>query len=696
MNAVIAESPAVLRWRQSFKENAVAALDNLLTESVYLGPFNRARPADALQRLLKPDEVHQADEAMGLWLQEHYNKPKPENLRGKRFTDALVEAFRAVVLLPLPQTRAWCAEHCTSLRIWLRQFYFGSSRDPESTLLVALAHGQANRKLLPLWLGIVKRGKPLVHVRTALMGLAQMPADDKGTVEHGLPKALLRGELEFAEALARHGDQKGKLWLDELDFLAAVYLIDKEQWGRQFRTVLGGREVSQSVRNWLNQRYPLAFKAGGENRGKSYLRAPHVDELRDLLPRIKTDYQGVRPQLQAFVERSRQYCRESGDSYYMARSFCNLGDQLIDHDPIWARELAHEAALWEPSNPYTWSLLAKALEAEGDWRRAEAVLWHARRRFPHDVYRHTELAHALLLHDQADLGEAVYREAIRLFPKSPVCWNDLANTLRTSGQRELAVQVYRQAQEHFNDEPVLNTALTDTLIDLGRLDEAEKALLWAEHVANYDDPKNKDTLDKIRNRLRLAKNGESLPPQRLRPYQEKPGGSLSALADISGIDLSQSPGLGRTSVWRRKLNGGLARARQELQNLPDSSAKLIETALLQAAEQDWRAAAGCFDAGWERYEGDGVLRVHRQRAHARAGDSVDWSWELQLYPDLSPVIDTEKTGQAPSLHFKHDEHDEAELGEEQRQDLWYVGLADLPGLRDVAEEDFLTARQLAC
>ena len=88
-----------------------------------------------------------------------------------------------------------------------------------------------------------------------------------------------------------------------------------------------------------------------------------------------------------------------------------------------------------------------------------------------------------------------------------------------------------------------------------------------------------------------------------------------------------------------------------------------------------------------------MLRVHRQRAHARAGDSVDWSWEQQLYPDLSPVIHTEKTGQAPSLHFKRDE---AELGEEQRQDLWFAGLADLPGLLDVAEEDFLTARQLSC
>jgi len=688
MNVVVAESPAVLRWRQSFADNAVAALDDLLTESVFLGPFNRARPAEALQRLLRPDETHLADTALTQWLQYRQDQPVPPDLSGEAYADALLEAFRAIALLPLPHTRAWCAQTHASLRLWLRQFYFGTSRDPESTLLVALAHGQPDRNLLPLWLGIVKRGKPLVHVRTALMGLAQMPADDKGTVEHGLPKPLLRGELEFAEALARQGEQKGKLWLDELDFLAAVYPISKDEWGRRFRAVLGGREVSQSVRNWLDQRYPLAFKTGGGNHGKGYLKPPHIDELKPLLFRIKTDYQAVRPQLQAYVERCRHYCRESGDSYYTVRSFCNLGDRLIDHDPLWARELAHEAALWEPSNPYTWSLLAEALEAEGDWRRAEAVLWHARRRFPQDAYRHTKLAHALLLHGQTDLGEAVYREAIRLFPKDPYCWNDLAHALRTSDKHEQALQVYRQAKEHFNDDPVLNTALTDTLIDLGRLDEAEQALLWAEFVTNPDDPK----LDNIRNRLRRAKGGEPIRLKQLRPYEEKPGGNLSALADISGIDLSQSPGLGRTSVWRRKANGGLARARQALQNLPDSSAKLIETALLQAAEQDWPAAVACFDAGWERYEGDGVLRVHRLRAHARAGETVDWSWERQLYPDLLPVIHTEETGKPPHLQFRLDKDD---LSEEQRQDQWFVDLAGQVVLRDVAQEEFLTARHLA-
>ena len=695
MNAV-AESPSLLRWRQGFAADPAAALDGLLTQSAFLGAYNRARPAEALRHLLRPDEIAQADAALSAWLQARLGQPAPEGLSAKRFADALVEAFRAVVLLPLPQTRAWCAARPAELRLWLRQFYFGASRDPETTLLVALAHGQQDRRLLPLWMGIVKRGRPEAQVRHALMGLGQMPADDNGAPERGLPKALLRGELEYAEALARSGDKKGVAWLEELDFLASVYPMSKDAWGRKFRDVLAGRkELSGPVRNWLDQRYPLAFKAGGERQGKGYLQPPHADsELKPLLPRIKTDYQAVRPQLQAFAERSRHYCRESGDSFYLVRSFCNLGDRLLDHDPLWARELAHEATLWAPSDPFAWSLLAKALEAEGDWRRAEAVLWHARRRFPFDVVRHTQLAHSMLLHGQAELGEAVYREAIRLFPQNPVCWADLANTLRTNGKREEAVQVYRQAQgiADFYRDPVLNTALADTLIDLGRLGEAEAALRWAEQVADPDDAKNQTKLEQIRLRLRRVQSGEVVRLKQLKFYEEKPAGPFSALADLTGADLAQAPGLGRAAVWRRQANGGLAKAADELHKLPASSARLIETGLLRAAERGWQEAAAWFDGHWERHAGEGVLRVHRLRAHARAGAAVDWAWERQLYPELLPVILTEERGEPPRPPGNAEDPN---LSEEQRQEFWFADVASLPGLRDVAEEDFLTARRLA-
>ena len=234
----------------------------------------------------------------------------------------------------------------------------------------------------------------------------------------------------------------------------------------------------------------------------------------------------------------------------------------------------------------------------------------------------------------------------------------------------------------------ISAAAALRLIDWERLDEAEETFVWAEQVANPDDPK----LEQIRQRLHRAQVGEPIRPAQIKLREEKPAGPFSALADLTGADLSEAPGLGRAALWRRKANGGLAKSAAEFKSLKESPAWRIETGLLRAAEQGWREGAAWFDEGWERHAGDGVLRVHRLRCHARAGKAVDWSYEHQLYPELLPVILTEEHGDPPPLPWKADDPN---LGEEQRQELWFADVANLPGLRDVAEEDFLTARSLA-
>ena len=90
-----------------------------------------------------------------------------------------------------------------------------------------------------------------------------------------------------------------------------------------------------------------------------------------------------------------------------------------------------------------------------------------------------------------------------------------------------------------------------------------------------------------------------------------------------------------------------------------------------------------------------MLRVHRNRAHARAGDAVDWSLERERYPYLATVIETEINGEPPA-RIRHINPADDDLTEEQRQDAWFLGLMDKadPTLRDIAEEDLLSARHL--
>ncbi|QFY41207.1 hypothetical protein F6R98_00095 [Candidatus Methylospira mobilis] len=687
------DHPAIVRWRERFGTDAAAALALALTGKVSLGAYDRIRPAEALAQILTENDLARADEGLRAWLGGLLNLPTPKGISGKRFADSLVEAFRLIALLRLNSARAWCAQHHGALRNWLRAFYFGRSRDPEAALLVALAQGQADRSLLALWQSIVRRGRPIEHVRHALGGLRLLPADDKGGVERGVPRALLQGLLDFGDALDRRGERKGSEWLMEIDFLAAAYPMSKDSWGRQFRSVVQARKPVPTVQQWLNQRYPLALKPFENGVRKDSLQPPFFDEIKPLLSQLATYDVQVRPRLQEFFDDSRHYCRESGDSSFLVRSFCFAGDRLLEADPAWVRDLAHEAAIWEPNNHHAWALLAQALEAEGDWRRAEAFYWQARRRFPEDVKSHSQLAHALLVHDSGDLGEEIYRQAIRLFPDNPVCRNDLAHTLRVLGRFDEALAEYQQAKEIFDRDVVTATAMADLLIDMERFAEAEETLSGAEYLVPRDDQYTQQKLEQVRQRLQSAQAGRFIPPKKLqaRPAQID-GGSLSAFSDIVGTDLAYAPDLGKATLLRRKTNGDLIAARNFINAIPECPEKLVELGLCEAAHQGWSAAAYWFDSIWQRYEGDGVLRVHRQRAHARAGDAVDWSQERIQYPDLINVILTEEQGEPPRQHFPAED----DRSEEQRQDAWFAHLVarEDPLLRDLAEEDYLAARHM--
>jgi tetratricopeptide (TPR) repeat protein len=692
MNAVVttADDPTVARWRARFAEDAAAAIGLALTGKVSLGPYDRARPADALVQILTGVELAQADTGLQAWLADFLGKPSPPGLSGKRFADALVEGFRLIALLHLPQARTWCANNVVTLRSWLRGFCLGNSRDPVAALMVALAQQQPDRSLLAFWHGIARHGQPITHVRHALTGLRLMPADDQGKIESRVPKALLRGLLDFGDAQARRGERKGADWLMELDYLAAVYPLSREVWSRQFRELVQVREPEQTVRNWLDQRYPQALKAVDNGKRHGVLQPPFFQEIEPLLKKMDGADSVARYRIAKFFDDSRHYCRESGDSYYLVRSYCGAGEHFLKSDPAWAQDLAHEATLWAPGNVRCWALLARALEAQGDWRRAEAIFWQTRRRFPEVAHCHTQLAHALLQHEQGDMAEAVAREAVAFFPNDAVSRSELAQTLKLLGRPDDALAEFESAQQRFYRDIVLANGKADLLVEMGRLEAAETALAWAAQIVQDDDARSIQVLARIRRALDNARAGKPGVPRRLSKPPDIGGGEFSAFSDITAANLAHAPALGQATLFRRRAAGDLAKSGVLIASLPDSPEKLVEHGLWLAASQDWAVAAQWFDSVGGHYEGDGVLRVHRQRAHARAGAVVDWASERTRFPDLVSVILTEEQGHPP--HSTLPEHGEA--AQEQLQDAWFAGLiaANDSGLRDRAEDDYLAAR----
>lgn len=103
------------------------------------------------------------------------------------------------------------------------------------------------------------------------------------------------------------------------------------------------------------------------------------------------------------------------------------------------------------------------------------------------------------------------------------------------------------------------------------------------------------------------------------------------------------------------------------------------------------AARNSLERCARRYPGDGTVQVHFQRARARCGEQADWQSLWGRFDELAPVIRVEQMGDTKlPLELSGDE-----LDEDGDQAKWVYLASAEQTLRDVVQEDFLAARQIA-
>lgn len=689
---------AAQKWLDEFAQQPLDALDRLLLGKVWLGGYESAEVAQALPQFLPVAQHDALDGAIFGWMAKQLKAGEvAEGVSAKAYARALVNAVGLLQAVDLPRARGWATDNVARLWSWLKSQAAFPSRDPRPGFLRALALSQPNRDLLSFWMSLCSKGQR-EQVQLALFGLRRMPKDDEGTPECGVPRALIRGLLEYGRSASRSGDVRKNEWLSEVDFLTAVYPLPQDKWVTPFRDAMAGRKPAERVSTWLDERYPGANQTADSRGANGSLVAPYWDgDIKPWVEIFDREHDRANPALRAQIGKARHYAHESGDSFDLVRTFCRLADFLLKRpqvapnarDPDWALELAQEAASWAPGNPYTWSVIGRALDELGDWSRAQAVFWYARRRFPHNPKMHGQLGHALAMRGLVDEGEAVYRQAIRRFPDDAFCRNDLAHTLRIAGRLHEAVAAYREAQRIFHKNSVIATGLTGTLIDLGRKDEASEALDWAEQLLP-DDAKNQALFRDMKGRLAALHDGAPRPLKQPHPTKESAAGDFGALAAITGTDLTLLPAAGRASLWRNA--GRVEAARAALGELPRSAAKDVEQGLLRVLDDGgWPAARSFLEQSAAHYPGDGTVQVHFQRARARCGEQVDWQPLWGRFEDLAPVIRVEQSGSTRlPVELAGDE-----LDEDGDQAKWVYEASANEALRDVVQEDFLAARQIA-
>ena len=254
-----ATDPTVQKWLDEFAQDSFTALERLLYGKVWLGKYENAEVAQALPQFLPMAQYESLDGALCEWLAKRLKSSEvPEGVSAKTYARALVNVFGLLQALDLPRSRGWCTEHVARLWSWLNSQRAFPALDPRPACVRALAISQMNRGLLPFWLSLCRKGQP-EYAQLALFGLRRMPKDDEGTLERGVPRALIRGLLEYGRAAAQSGDDTRKReWLSEVDFLTAVYPLRKEQWAGPFRDAMAGRQPAPRIRHWLDERYPAA------------------------------------------------------------------------------------------------------------------------------------------------------------------------------------------------------------------------------------------------------------------------------------------------------------------------------------------------------------------------------------------------------------------------------------------------------
>lgn len=711
-------------WLDALATQPDAALDALLMGEAWLGAYAAQEPAQALPQFLPVAQEDTLDSALLNWLSRQLRQNTlPPEATPKQYALALTQAGVLMQTLSLPRSVAWCRERAPTLWAWLNRQPSFASRDPRGAFLRALALHQTNRDLLPFWMGLCRQGQPR-WVALALFGLRRMPVNDDGKMPEGLPTALVGGLLDYGLSLHRHAgdapqkqtEQKRK-WLAELDFLSAVYPMSSKNWQTRLRDALAVRsqDAVRPVRHWLDERWPAINQPVTTGGGRRLIEPPNWDkQIQPLINQFDRERTRVLPQLKTLVAQHAFYAQETGDAYFLTRSYRRLADFLLkspDHqantarDVAWALQLGQQAVLWAPGDHQSWSVVARALDELGDWPGAQTVFWYARRRFPYNPQAHNQLGHALAMRGQVAEGEAVYRAAIRRFPDNPVCWADLGNTLRIAQGPQAALAVYRQAQHRFHDDSTICCALTGVLIDLGQVEEAEAALAWAWRVADPNNKKDQGVLDSLQHRLQQLASGQRPAPKRLTPRPQGTTQPLAPLEQAAGAGLQGLADLGCATLWRQA--GELGKARLALsQNAPAQDVRWqAEEAWLIAQEQGWPTARAWLEQRSGEHPGDGVLAALRLYATEQSGDAADWSSLRGRFEELAPLIRVRQDRQArepdelraalKAVENASGEPQLDELDDDFRMALSVYQTAQNDILAPLVQQDYLAARQLS-
>jgi len=647
MNAIL-NRPSPHPWLEQFRADPATQLNELLRGLAWIPPYERATPSEILKRLfggLQRDDTDLSllDATLRGWLETRWMRWDAEQREAyglPRFVTELTDALSVVWLLELPVSGAWLQANYFELSRWAAPMRLSKFWDLPRALAQATALTQNDQRLRLYWLrlcGDAALASRRVLIDAALSGLANLP-DAKG---HGASPELIAGLARFGAGLDANPRNQAD-FLRRWRSLKVRFPRTSGTWHKLWHGVLEDKRYQDKpFRQWLleSDAYLARTWTGGAS-----VQIPHniPDIIRDLGRRARQDSQrpAVLDEAIKLLNPLERYAEATGDAYFLVRSACNLGKELVAWIPGHVLAWSRVALRWESSNGQAWDMRGRALLRLGRDDLAEAVYWEAARRLPADPVVRVQLALLLQTQDRNTEAETLFRETHALDAKNEVARVELAQLLYRTGRAEEAETLLRRSVDELPDKPIVLYTLASLLIAWNR--PVEAAAMREQYVRRFGRDHWTHTLDRL-----LAKGAAGADEKRQHlaqrhPNEEDKGSAIAADAAIAERQAEVEQGGGES--LRRSATAGRADLLFRLDQ--KNAAEDALAGLLRADDDDVYARVV-----WALHEPEqrpdlarryreqlGILAPHLAAADADTSAAL-WQRLLEEFPERQPLID---------------------------------------------------------
>ena len=407
------------RWIEALRQDPHGAVADLFNGRAGVAFETRLDVPELLCRWFPKgleDDRNRLDDALLWWLrdmQRSYTSTLDRlgfPVYSKRICDALI----ALQLLDLPGARAAIRSELTAWLRWLAPLRLASGRDPTLECYRLLTQGQQGTGHMAAWLRLAADLRP-EYLTVALAGLRRLPNDGDARQNQMLMlQALLR------HAVVRFHDVDGARHFFNRRFAAVRGLFPRapDHWKGVLDDALRGFEnindpLAAALAADLGEKHMAKGPAKAMHRRRPRA-VPHEvwRSLQHDIVNAKQPADTLAQRLFGVLEQNHDYASAAGDSDPFVRTLSSLGSKLLVNHWLSAVDLARfgvmieRGLVWEPANPYCWTLWAKWFQTQGRKDAQEAVLRETLRLFPRNEAAQVELARLLIVRGEEWWNEA--------------------------------------------------------------------------------------------------------------------------------------------------------------------------------------------------------------------------------------------------------------------------------------------------